>query len=395
MILPDHFFPPDIRVENEAKALISAGHEVHLISPNRENGLTEEIIDQVYIHRLPNVPLKYKKHEFLWNIPVPFNPLWIKKIIDIVKKYKIEILHAHDLPLVALCIVLGKVFRIPVVFDMHENWPEGMRLWGYGKLVIPAKILERFSIKYADRIIVVIDEQKERLVDLGVPENKISIIMNTVNLDMFNEKEISQDLFSRILSDYKGKFVISYIGGFSEDRGIDVLIKALPDIIKKIHNAHLLLVGDGKIKNELQQLAQEWKVSENVTFAGWVDQEEVPAYMAISNVCVIPHYANSHINRTIPHKLFQYMAMGKPIVSTDALPLKRIIESNRCGIVVLSGNASAMSEAIIKLCDDELAAEYGKNGKKAALSKYNWDVTSQELCGIYDNLFNLRINTLW
>ena len=391
MILPDHFFPPDIRVENEAKALINAGHEVHLISPNKDTQPCEEIVDGVYVHRLPNVPPRCKKHEFLWNIPFPFNPIWIRKIISIVRKYNIEVFHVHDLPLVALCIVLGKIFKIPVIFDMHENWPEGMKLWGYNKYVLPAKILERFSIRFANRVIVVVDEQTERLIGIGVPENNISVIMNTVNLGMFNENEISKGLSNDLSSRYKDKFVISYIGGFSEDRGIDNLIKTMPYVIKKVKNAHLLLIGDGKIKQNLEELAEHLEMSDNISFVGWIDLKDVPTYVSVSDVCVIPHYANPHIDRTIPHKLFQYMAMGKPIVSTDARPLKRIIEAEQCGIVVPSGDVQAMAEAIVELNDDVVSNKYGENGKNAAYGKYNWDMTSEELCEIYSNI-NTRLN---
>lgn len=386
MILPDHVFPPDIRVENEARALISAGHEVHLISPNTEMNSCEEIIDDIYVHRLPNVASSFKKHEFLWNVPFPFNPIWIRKIVSIVRKHNIEVLHVHDLPLVALCIVLGKIFKIPVIFDMHENWPEAMKLWGYDMFYLPAKVLEHFSIRFADLIIVVVDEQKERLLDLGVPENKISVLMNTVVLEMFNDKSISQELYSELRSIYENNFVISYIGGFNNGRGIDILIQAMPHVIENIQNAHLLLVGDGRIREELENLTETLGISKNVSFVGWIDLDDVATYIAVSDVCVIPHYTNPHIDRTIPHKLFQYMAMGKPIVSTDARPLKRIIEAEQCGIVVPSGDAVAMAEAIIKLNDKILATTYAENGNHSALDKYNWNITSHELCEIYNNL---------
>lgn len=386
MVLPDHVFPPDIRVENEARTLIRAGHEVHLISPNTEMKPCEEVIDGIFVHRLPNVPASFKKHEFLWNVPFPFNPIWVKKIVSIVRENNIEVFHVHDLPLVALCIVIGKIFKIPVIFDMHENWPEAMKLWGYNMFYLPAKVLERFSIRFADRVIVVVNEQKERLLDLGVPDNKISVIMNTVVLEMFNENKISRELSDKLNSRYKNMFVISYIGGFSEDRGIDVLIKAFSHVIEIVKNAHLLLVGDGKIRHDLEKLAGDLGISESVSFAGWIDLEEVATYISVSDVCVIPHNANPHINRTIPHKLFQYMAMGKPIVSTDVRPLKRIIEAEQCGIIIPSGDAAAMAKGIIKLNDEKLASVYAKNGIRAALGKYNWNATSEELCGIYNKL---------
>ena len=160
----------------------------------------------------------------------------------------------------------------------------------------------------------------------------------------------------------------------------------MPHVIEKVKNAHLLLIGDGKIKQDLEELAEQLEMSDNISFVGWVDLKDVPTYVSVSDVCVIPHYTNPHIDRTIPHKLFQYMAMGKPIVSTDARPLKRIIEAEQCGIVVPSGDVQAMAEAIVELNDDVVSNKYGENGKKAAYGKYNWEVTSEELYEIYSNI---------
>ncbi|MDD4496918.1 MAG: glycosyltransferase family 4 protein [Methanosarcinaceae archaeon] len=386
MILPDHYYPPDIRVENEAKSLLEAGHEVHLVCPNRVGGLNDEIVEGVQVHRLPQVPEKYRNHEFLWNVPFPFNPIWIKKIKEIVRKHKIEIFHVHDLPLVTLCIVLGKMFKIPVIFDMHENWPVAMKFWGYGKFYLPAKILERFSIRYADHVIVVVDEQKERLMKLGVPYERISVIMNTVNLEMFNEERVIPELVSELKSKYADDFIVSYIGGFGEHRGIETLIEAMPDVVRQVPNVRLLLVGDGKIREKLENLSKKLNVQNHVIYTGWVDVEKVPTYISESDVCVIPHLVNEHIETTIPHKLFQYMAMEKPIISTDARPLKRIIESEKCGLVIPSGDVAAMAEAIIKLSNKELADLYSKNGKNAALEIYNWDITTRKLYKIYNNI---------
>lgn len=388
MILPDHYYPPDIRVENEAMSLLKAGHEVHLISPNRIGGLDEEVVEGVHVHRLPKIPERYRKYEFLWNIPFPFNPIWIKKISEIISKHEIEIFHIHDLPLVYLAIRLGKRFGVPVIFDMHENWPVAMKFWGYGKFYLPAKLLERISVRYADHIIVVVDEQKERLIKMGVQENKITVIMNTVNLEMFNDEKIIPEVSSELSSKYADKFVISYIGGFGKHRGIESLIKSMPDVIKKVPHSRLLLIGDGKIRPALEKLTESLGVEEYVVFSGWVDLKNVPTYISASDVCVIPHLVNEHIETTIPHKLFQYMAMGKPVISTNARPLKRIIGSENCGIIVSSGSSKDIASAIVNLSDRELALKAGMNGKNAALSKYNWDVTSEILCNMYERFFN-------
>ena len=396
----DSYFPPDIRVEKEARALIRAGHEIYLLSLGKEGLPSTEYFNGINIIRI------FPSESFLdWLLNfVSFNiffdsPAWKKALTKIIEQYNIDVIHVHDLPMVKTAITVAKKFNIPVIADLHENYPEALKVWRRGiktwkralsNLISPVwrwKRLEKSILHRVDRIITVVDEAKEHYVkDCGISPEKITVIMNVEDLNEFDNLKIDYSLVRK----YEDNFVISYIGGFGPHRGIDTAIKAMSKVVEEIPDAKLLLVG-GKASKEyegyLRKLCKDLKIENNVEFTGWVDFNLVPSYISLSDVCLVPHLASGHTNTTIPHKLFQYMAMEKPVIVTDCKPLKRIVEECKCGIVVPSGDYNKMAEAIIMLYQNkEYARKLGKNGRRAVEEKYNWRNEAKKLCELYERL---------
>ena len=162
----------------------------------------------------------------------------------------------------------------------------------------------------------------------------------------------------------------------------------MPKILEKISNAKLLLVGNGskEYKKELNQLCKNLQIEEAVDFTGHVDFIHVPSYIALSDVCLVPHHKSGHTNTTIPHKIFQYMAMRKPVIVTDCKPLKRVVEDYKCGIVVPSGDFNKMADATIELYNRKsYAKKLGLNGRKAVEEKFNWKNEAKKLLRIFEN----------
>jgi len=393
MVLANHF-PPDIRVEKEARALITAGHEIHLVCMTKDGEPAESDYKGMKIHRVNQSYKNFGKISLLLNDPFFLNPfgtrIWFRHISKITNQYNIEILHVHDLPIVATTLLVSKKQKIPVIFDMHENWPEALRAWGKKHLhqfitfnITLHKMLEKYCVNNVNHIIVVVDEQKDRLVKMGILSDKITVVMNTEDLDVFDNAVIDDDIVTK----YNNNFIISYIGGFGPHRGLDTPIKAMPKILQKIPDAKLLLVGKGGNEDDLKQLCGKLGVKENVIFTGWVDFKYVPTYIHISGVCLVPHRSNGHTETTIPHKIFQYMLMGKPIIVTDVGPLALVAKFADSGIVVPSGGYDEMAEAVIKLYENpELAKAFGNNGRKTVMAGLNWETDAENLCELYEQL---------
>ena len=215
--------------------------------------------------------------------------------------------------------------------------------------------------------------------------------MNCEDLGNFEDSYLDE----KLVKEYQKDFVISYIGGFGQHRGIDTAIKSMPNILKSIPEAKLLLVGAGSSEFyiEMTKLCHELHIENKVVFTGWVDFKLVSSYIKLSDVCLVPHHENEHTNTTIPHKLFQYMVMKKPIIVTDCPPLKRIVEETGSGLVIPSGDYNKMAEAVIKCYENpEISRSMGENGRKAVEEKYNWKREAEKLCALYGRIQNERGN---
>ncbi len=393
MIL-DTPFPPDIRVEKEARTLIKNGFEVHLLCIGKKNE-TKKVGD-IFVHKFTI------DRSLLFNRLLHYRPLinyfyinhWKKILLRLYKKENFSIFHAHDLSTAPFTIWAGKKANISVILDMHENYPEAQKSYltnNKKKLSIITKFsywlnrfIEKICISNAFHVITVVQERKNQLITQGFKESKISVLSNTVDINFILKKPIT----SKLIEKYKDKFVITYIGGFGIHRGLETLIESVASIKQKINKLCLLFVG-GRLPqiNHLKTICHRLGLSDNVEFAGWTNFNQIPSYINLSTICIIPHKKNGHTDTTIPHKLFQYMLFEKPVIATNCLPLKRIIQETKCGITVISDNHRSMADAIITLHNNPiLTKKLGKNGKKAVISKYNWETEGKTLLKIYESV---------
>jgi len=398
MIL-DHEFPPDMRVENEALSLVKSGHQVFLLSYNFSNLLSNEKYKDIEIKRI-KINKKYaKKLRALTNTIFNVYPhYWAKKIVKFAKEYKIEALHIHDLYMIGAGLIANRKLKLPIIADLHENYVEGLKHYRFansfpGNILISIPKWRRKEIEWcnkADYLITVIDDAVERYNSLSIPEEKITVVANYVNQSEFLSpiKSRSEDN-SEILQKFNDKFVVTYIGGFDIHRGLESVIKAMPEVIKECQNSKLVLVGKGKNLKELIKLSKDLKIDKYISFEGWQTPANLPTYINASNVCLIPHLKTVHTDNTIPHKLFHYMLLEKSVIATNCNPIKRIINETKCGLIYKSNDSNELAECIIKLYKNKkLRKDFGENGKKAVLKKYNWENASKNLIKLYQTIEN-------
>jgi glycosyltransferase involved in cell wall biosynthesis len=279
------------------------------------------------------------------------------------------------------------IFRKLVIFDMHENYPQALKEFNKKGIInflfknpFLAEKLEDISIKKVDKIIVVVDENKKRLENMGVPSEKIYVVSNTVDLETFKLNVKSTVNFSS----YENKFVILYSGTVSPERGLKTAVFAMKNLKRDFSNAILIILGDGKSVGELDKIRSENNLEDNVILQPWCGHEKLPDYIARANLCIIPQPNNDFINTTIPHKLFEYMAIGKPVLVSDAEPLQRIVEETNSGLVFKSNNYEDFADKVIMISSS--SENFGLNGIKAVEEKYNWFSESKNLFLMYQNL---------
>lgn len=392
MVLISFDFPPDIRVEKEARALLSAGHQVMVICENRQNRPPREMWNGIEILRLPVQPLSWRKLNTAWLFVTLRNQLWERHIGALVKSERPDALHVHDLPFVGSGLRIARRFHIPLVADMHENYPayvKARRPTTQNYLEYLSFDPDRFAryeaqvLPQCDRVIAVIEEAAERIAQLGVDPAKIFVVGNSEDVEHAPADAAGVDLPPTALR-------IGYVGGVQELRGLQTAVAAMPQIRKAIPSAQLLIVGDGLYRPILEEQARALGLTDAVRMEGHQPFARVHAYIAASDICIVPHLADELVNTTIPHKLFQYMYMQKPVVVSSAKPLKRIVEACNAGAVFESGNPDAFADAVLRLQDPQVRERLGANGHQAVLERYNWQYDSKILADLYAGLGKKR-----
>jgi glycosyltransferase involved in cell wall biosynthesis len=390
-------FPPDIRVEKEANALIAAGFTVGLLAKSMGEGsdLGEETADRLKIYRAV-VP-----SESVWKRNVKgftlMERLWVEPLRQFIADLQPDVLHVHDFPFVKTVLSVAEPLGLPVVADLHENMPAALRIWrtSFGPVKRAKDAIfrnyhlwrwyERQVLPRCIRIIVVVPEAAERLYDYGLDKDRITVVSNTEDESSFPFSSPDPDIVER----YRHQWVIGYVGGIGPHRGVDTAIQAVALSAQQIPNLRLLIVGakGGRVVHSLTRLSRRLGVEESVDIIGWQPFETVASYIAACAACLVPHNNSEHTQTTVPHKLFQYMIIGKPVIVSDVRPLKRIVEETRSGLVFAADDPSDLARALLELYRaPALGSQLGSNGQRAATGPYCWRHDAQRLIDLYRDL---------
>lgn len=386
LMILDHEFPPDIRVENEAQTLQSAGNEIHIACYTQKQKPVTDNYKGIIIHRKPISRLIYKSSVGCLRFPFYFN-FWRVFVREILHLQKFDAIHVHDLPLAKVGWEFSKEFGIPLVLDLHENWPALLRISDHtntflGKLLSINSQWINYELKYcknADKIIVVVEEAAHRLGNIGIDKKKILVVSNTLNTDSFKMPSTSPD------SDFLTLF---YAGGINRHRGLQYIIKGLK-YVESYKKIRVWLLGSGSYVEELKKIASDEKVIDNVEFFGWKNFEEMNEMMGKADVCLIPHQKSDHTDTTIPHKLFQYMYAGKVIATSNCLPLARIVGETQSGIIYQWDNPKDFADKLTHLINSQGEIQkMTENGRQRVVEKYLWDFDSERLIEMYKSLMH-------
>ncbi|MEN8187391.1 MAG: glycosyltransferase family 4 protein [Bacteroidota bacterium] len=390
MIL-DKTFPPDPRVENEATALINSGHQVFLFCLKYKDEQDSEVINKIYVKRFISSMLEYKLSALAYTFPFYTN-LMEKKISQFLSENKIETIHIHDIRIAEAVFKANKKFNLPVVLDLHDNFPEVMKEYPHlqkfpGKQLISPKkwkIKEEEFIAKADKVITVSNEFiDEVVVRTNIDNDKIVLVPNTVSKSFYKNAVIND----KIIQKYKDNFVILYLGDTGLRRGLQTAISSIQNLKLKIQNLKLVIVGQNTTDPVLKRQVRNLGLDNFVDFEGWQDVSLFPSYIQASDICISP------LNRSVQHdvayanKLFQYMSFAKPVLVSDAIAQKNLVEKTKSGLVHKEKNAEDLANKVLELYQNsKLRVELGENGKKFIEDEFVWEKVSGNLIEIYKEL---------
>jgi len=390
MILDD-VFPPDPRVENEAITLVNSGHELFLFCLTYGEEKTQEIIKGIHIRRYKYTKLSYKLSALSYDFPL-YRMVMKPKIDHFIRSNNIESLHIHDIRIAETVFKVNQKYKLKTVLDLHDNIPENMKFYPHlnkfpGKYIISPKKWKKKESEFilkSDKIITVSPNFAKDIIEShDLVSDKMVLVPNTVR-QSFYKNAIYSDV---IKEKYANKYVVLYLGDTNIRRGLLTAIRATEMLSKKIVNFKLVIVGENTTDTILKEETKKLNLDSYIDFEGWQDVSLFPSYIDASNVCISPLYRSIQHDVAYANKIFQYMSFGKPVLVSDAIAQKEIVESAKSGLVHEEKNEGDFYSKVMDLYHDKDKSDaLGKNGKAFIENEFSWEITSKALVNLYNEL---------
>ena len=390
MIL-DAPFPPDPRVENEAVSLVENDHEVFLFCLKYADEKASDTINGIQVKRYSSNTFEYKLSALAYTIPL-YSVIMQKKIAKFIRETNIEALHIHDMRIAGAVYKVNVNFNLPVVLDLHDNIPEVMKLYPHlqkfpGKhLISPKKWKQKEEefIKKANKVIAVSPEFIETLaVRLPLEKDKLVLVPNTIRKTFFEDYKVNETIIKK----YKSNFVILYLGDTHLRRGIQTAIAALLTLKDTIPEIKLVIVGKNTTDIILRKQVSNLQLEQFVDFEGWQNVSLFQSYILASEICISPLHRNLQHDVAYANKIFQYMSFAKPLLVSDAIAQRKLVEKVACGLVHKERDSKDFSNKVLALYKNKpLRIALGESGKKFVQNEFSWEETSKKLINLYNNM---------
>lgn len=277
-------------------------------------------------------------------------------VSKIIRREKITIIHTHHRMAAFYTTILSYFYKFKFVSTVHNIF--------YNK-----KLLTRYSYNKA-KLIAVGNKVKTNLCEFyNIPDRQITVINNSVRASNFKVDYIE------VLNDYKNKgfFLVGNIGRISEQKGMEYYIKSIPKVIEKFPKTKFFIIGEGEDREKIVKLIEKFKLSNVVHLLGY--RKDIQNIMYQLDLIVL-----SSLWEGFPLTPIEAFSVGKTVVATDVDGTNEIIANNYNGILVKSKDSESMSNAIIKLIEnDSLRKELENNARITYSDKFDFD----KLCSKY------------
>ena len=368
-------------------ALSNLGHEVHVVTCGENNAPYKEIDNGVFVHRVE--PFKIFTDDFIkWVMHLNF--AMIEETTKLINKIgRVDIIHAHDWLTVYAAKSLKNSFKIPMVSTIHatENGRNKGIKTEMQAYISTAEWLLSFE---SWKIVGCSNYMKNEIATVfSSPQDKIWVIPNGVDASSF---QFSFDWlkFRRNYALDEEKIVL-YVGRHVYEKGIQILIESVSEIIKTYSNAKIVIAGKGPMTVELKRRINELNLDDKVLFTGYITEDEKNKLYRVSNVAVFPS-----LYEPFGIVALEAMAAGCPVVVSDVGGLSEIIEHGRSGMKAIAGSSESLKENICRiLSNDGLASYIREDAMRIIDERYLWGKIAETTTEMYKLVLEETKGTEW
>ncbi|MDI6723948.1 MAG: glycosyltransferase family 4 protein [Methanobacterium sp.] len=354
-----------IRIIKIANLMTSLGHEMDFVIYTGLDDFNEEIKKQI------NFP-----YEVVKVSPLTIYSKHFKKI----KEGNYDLVFCNG-QLTHAVLFLTKFKDVTFIMDKHGDVVKEFLLYENGLKFNPSSIfkylffktMDYLNLHFSDRINCVSHKMIEDLYSRGLKPNKAAYVTNGIDLSLFKEPENSKIHEIKDILDINNQMVFTYLGACEKWQGIDKFIEAAEEL-KDRDELAFVIVGGKKRKDD-----------GNIRYIPKVPQSEVVYYYAISDVLVLPRPTHPAAEVAAPTKFPEYLAMGKPILTTEVGDAAEFVRENQCGIIVKNNDPECLIEGILELKnkDKDVIRKMGINSKKLAKKEFSMEKMASDLSNAF------------
>jgi len=384
-------------------------HDVTVFTMNDDTGSlpTRELWRGIEIHRplhidvsdsLPDVIAedvrKWGRGIHLFSKILVYNYLTASKMVnELVRSegYLFDLVIAHDWLSAMGGIAIKRELDLPFVFHVHST--EKGRTMGNGSEVVSN--VELRAAQSADMVVTVSNAMKEELIGLGFPAEKIRVVYNGVDPQKYSREEVSDEKVREVRQQYGLKdedVMVLFLGRLVWVKGVDKLIAAMPQVLQKIPNAKLVIVGLGDMREYLERMVQNLKLQDVVKFRfEFIPEEERIAHYAACDVAVFPS-----VYEPFGIVALEAMSMQKPVVvgASGISGMREVVAptgQEQCGFHVNPNDPQDIAWGIASAVEDpQRKLQLGQNGRKKVIQEFSWDVIAKKTIQVYNELLESK-----
>ncbi len=366
-------------VHDLSHRLIKDGHEVTVVTykdANIENLADFEDDKGVKVYRVDNYMITPNNFTD-WVMQLNFN--LIAKSTEIINEEgKFDVIHAHDWLVTYAAKTLKQSYKIPLVSTIHAT--EAGRNSGIHDEVQRYINDTEWLLTYESTDVIVNSNymkcELQRL--FGLPFDKINVIPNGVNLNLYNGVKREYEFRRQYAAD--NEKIILYLGRLVYEKGVQNLIAAMPKILDRYHDAKLVIAGKGGMIDELRNQVKCLGIENKVYFTGYLDSKSVQKMYKCADVAVFPStYEPFGI------VALESMLSGTPTVVSDVGGLNEIVEHGVDGMKSYAGNPNSIADSVLEiLFNPQLCNDIEKNAKNKVKNQFNWNKIAQDTHYVYE-----------
>lgn len=387
-------YPSDSRPRRTAEALIEEGATVDYICEGDEGSRSRESLGKLDITRLP-----VKHHRGgVWSYAYQYSAFIVVSAAILAwrtLRARYDLVYVHNMPdILVFCSLIPKLLGTKVILDQHDPMPELlMTIFQRPEDSKGVKILcelEKWSLRYADRIITVNEACRKLFSKRGCPEEKIQVVMNSPDEKLFPYRKARS--YARRASDQP--FVIMYHGSLVERNGLELAVTALARLIEYVPQAELRVYG--RSTSYLEHVlahAEKLGVQDRIRYLGGRKPDQMAVEIQGCDVGVIPNQRNPFTDINTPTRIFEYLALGKPVVAPDTPGILDYFGPDEL-FYFSPGDADSMANTIRAVATDwEGAVIHAERGQDVYL-RHTWQSEREKLVQtVVEQINHLAPNT--